>query len=70
MAQVYLFKNVVKEILDSRAKGELGGRAIPLSLANGNIDIQVNHELPPEVAKKLEEVKADIASGKLKIELK
>ncbi len=70
MAQVYLFKNVVKEIIDSRAKGELGGRAIPLSLANGNIDIQVNHELPPEVAKKLEEVKADIASGKLKIELK
>ena len=70
MAQVYLFKNVVKEILDSRAKGELGGRAIPLSLANGNIDIQVNRELPPEVAQKLEEVKADIASGKLKIELK
>lgn len=69
MAQVYLFKNVVQEIIDSRARGELGGRAIPLSLANGNIDIQVNHELPPEVAKKLEEVKADIASGKLKIEL-
>ncbi len=69
MAQVYLFRNVVKEIIDSRAKGELGGRAIPLSLANGNIDIQVNRELPPEVAQKLDEVKADIASGKLKIEL-
>ena len=69
MAQVYLFRNVVKEIIDSRAKGELGGRAIPLSLANGNIDIQVNRELPPEVAQKLDEVKADIASGKLTIEL-
>ena len=69
LAQVYLFKNVVREMLDSRAKGELGGRAIPLSIANGNIDIQINHELPPEVAQKVEAVKSDIASGKLKIEL-
>lgn len=56
-------------MLDSRAKGELGGRAIPLSIANGNIDIQINRELPPEVAQKVEEIKSDIASGKLKIEL-
>lgn len=69
LAQVYLFKNVVREMLDSRAKGELGGRAIPLSIANGNIDIQINRELPPEVAQKVEEIKSDIASGKLKIEL-
>lgn len=69
LAQVYLFKNVVREMLDSRAKGELGGRAIPLSIANGNIDIQINRELPPEVAQKVEEIKSEIASGKLKIEL-
>ena len=56
-------------MLDSRATGELGGRAIPLSIANGNIDIQINRELPPEVAQKVEAVKSDIASGKLKIEL-
>ncbi len=70
VAQVYIFKNVVKEIIESRAKGELGGRAIPLSLANGNIEMQINIPLPPEVAKKVEEVKADIISGKLAIDLK
>ncbi|NLL36569.1 MAG: BMP family ABC transporter substrate-binding protein [Fretibacterium sp.] len=68
-AQVYNFRNVVKDMIDSRAKGELGGRAIPLSLANGYIEIQINMPLPDEVMKKVEEVKAQLASGELKIEL-
>jgi len=51
--------------------GEHAGRvqAAPPTLTDGNIDIQINRELPPEVAQKVEEIKSDIASGKLKIEL-
>ena len=69
-AQVYRFENVVQEIIDSRAKGVLGGKAIPLSLANGYLEMQINLPLPPEVAAAVEKTKADIASGALKIEIK
>jgi basic membrane protein A len=68
-AQVYKFEAVVQEIIDSRAKGVLGGKAIPLSLSNGYIEMQVNHPLPPDVTEKYEKTKADIVSGALKIEL-
>lgn len=69
-AQVYRFENVVQEIIDSRSQGVLGGKAIPLSLANGYIEMQINIPLPPEVEKAVEKAKADIASGALKIEIK
>ena len=69
-AQIYKFESVVQEMLDSRAKGVLGGKAIPLSLANGYIEIQMNRTLPPDVAEKVEKAKADIASGALKVEIK
>ena len=69
-AQVYKFSNVVRDIIDARAKGELGGRAIPLSLANGYLEMEINQPLPEDVQKKVEEVKAQISSGELKIELK
>lgn len=69
-AQVYRFENVVQEIIDSRAQGVLGGKAIPLSLANGYIEMQINHPLPPEVQSTVDKAKADIASGVLKIDVK
>ncbi len=69
-AQVYKFESVVQEMLDSRANGVPGGKAIPLSLSNGYIEIQMNQPLPPDVADKVEKAKADIASGTLKIDVK
>ncbi|MDR1979404.1 MAG: BMP family protein [Synergistaceae bacterium] len=68
-AQVYRFEIVVQEMIDSREKGVLGGRAIPLTFGNGYIEMQVNLPLPPDVAEKVEKAKADIASGALKIEI-
>lgn len=66
-AHVYNFELVIRDIIDSRAKGELGGRSLPLNLANKAIRMEFNMPLPPDVAAKVEEVQNDIISGKLKI---
>lgn len=69
-AQVYNFTDVVKEIVDSHQKGELGGRAIPMTIENGLVLVEMNRELPPEVQTAFDKAKEDIVSGKIKIELK
>ena len=68
-AQVYNFEVVVQEIIDSRAQGVLGGKAIPLTFGNGYLEMQYNWELPQNVAEAVEKAKADIISGALKIDV-
>lgn len=70
VAQVYDFERVVREMMDSRAKGVLGGKAIPLSQANGYEYLEFNLPVPADVMQKVEAAKADIISGKLKIDVK
>jgi basic membrane lipoprotein Med (substrate-binding protein (PBP1-ABC) superfamily) len=66
---VYKFEAVVQEMIDSREKGVLGGKAIPLSLGNGYVEVEINQPLPADVQEKIEKAKADIVSGALKIEV-
>jgi basic membrane protein A len=68
-AQVYKFESVVQEMIDSREKGILGGKAIPLSLSNGYVEVEINRPLPADVMEKIEKAKADIVGGTLKIEV-
>ncbi|MDR1378479.1 MAG: BMP family protein [Synergistaceae bacterium] len=68
-AQVYKFEAVVEEMLNSRANGVLGGKAISLSLSNGYVAMEINQPLPADVMEKIEKAKADIISGALKIEV-
>ena len=68
-AQVYNFEGVVQEIIDSRANGVLGGKAIPLTLANGLITMQYSERIPQNVMEAVEKTKADIVSGALVIDV-
>ena len=72
-AQTYSFENVVKTMIDSRAKGVLGGEHLELSFANGGLNLVYNDELAAELSDeikaKVEEAKSALVDGSLKIGL-
>jgi len=72
-AQAYNFKKVVETMIDNRAKGVLGGQHLELTFANGSLDLVYNEELAaeitPEMKAQVEEAKAKITDGSLKIGL-
>ena len=72
-SQVYDWEKVVKQILDFRKQGTLGGKHLNLSLANGTLMLKFNPKLeskiPADVKAAVEKVQKDIASGALKVEL-
>ena len=72
-AQVYNWEKVVKNIIELRKAGTLGGKVLTLSLSDGTIELKYNPKLAdkiPAAAKAaVEQAKQDIISGKLKVEL-
>ena len=72
-AQVYHWEKVVTKIIDLRKQGTLGGQHLLLTLADGTIELKYNDKLadkiPAEAKAAVEQAKADIISGKLKVEL-
>lgn len=72
-AQAYDFEKVVEEMVASREEGVLGGKHLPLSFANGNLNLIYNDKttakLTDEMKSKVEEVKQEIISDKLDISL-
>jgi len=73
-AQAYNFKQVVMEMINSRAKGVMGGKHLELSLANGGLMMMLNEKIigniPAEAVKAMNAAKAKIIDGSLKVELK
>jgi basic membrane protein A len=73
-AQVYNFKNVVTEMINSRAKGVYGGKHIELSLSNGGLQLIFNDAIIGDVPKGVKQVvldaKAKIIDGSLKVKIK
>lgn len=72
-AQAYNFTKVIEEMIDSRAKGVLGGVHIPLTLANGMLQLvynpQLDSELTSEMKAKIESAQNKIIDGSLKISI-
>jgi basic membrane protein A len=73
-AQAYNFKQVVMDMINSRAKGVLGGKHLELSLKNGGLIMMINDKiagnLPKGAIDAMNAAKAKIIDGSLKIELK
>ncbi|PLX68768.1 MAG: BMP family ABC transporter substrate-binding protein [Denitrovibrio sp.] len=73
-AQAYNFKSVVMEMINSRAKGVMGGKHIELSLANGGLMMMFNDKImgniPAGAKKAVLDAKAKIIDGSIKINLK
>jgi len=73
-AQVYNFKNVILEIINSRAKGVYGGKHLELSFANGGLIFEFNEDIignvPAEAKKAVLDAKAKIIDGSLKVNIK
>jgi len=73
-AQAYNFKSVVLEMINSRAKGVLGGKHIELSLANGGLMMVFNDKIigniPAGAKQAVLDAKAKIIDGSLKVEIK
>ncbi len=72
-AQVYNFSNVVRQMIESREEGVLGGKHIPLSFANGYLSLVWNDKLSgvitQEIKDKVESAKQKIIDGEIEIEL-
>lgn len=72
-AQTYNWEKVVTKIIDLRKQGTLGGQHLTLTFADGTIELKYNPKLadkiPAEAKAAVEQAKADIISGKLKVEL-
>jgi len=73
-AQAYNFKQVVMEMIESRAKGVYGGKHIELSLKNGGLQMIFNEKLmgdiPAGARKAVMAAKTKIENGTLKLNLK
>jgi basic membrane protein A len=72
-SQAYNFKKVVETMIDSRAKGVLGGQHLELTFANGTLSLVYNEGLAAEITEemkaKVDEAKAKIIDGSLEISL-
>lgn len=68
-AMVYDFELVAEAILKNRAAGKIGGEFMPLTLANGGLRMEFNLPVPKAIMDKADAAKADIISGKLKVNI-
>lgn len=72
-AQVYNFKKLITDIIDSRAQNVMGGKHIMLDFENGSIDLKFNEklaaEITPEMKSKVDEMRKQLASGEKKIKI-
>ncbi len=70
-AQAYNFAKVIEEMIDSRSKGILGGKHIPLTLKNGMEAVvynpQLASEITPAMKAKIDAAEKKIIDGTLKI---
>ncbi len=70
-AQVYNFSNVVREMIESREEGVLGGKHIPLSFANGYLSLVWNDALSSvvsgDIRDKVEAEKQKLIDGELEV---
>lgn len=71
-AQVYNWEKIIAKMIEQRQKGDVSGKHLMLSFADGTLEIKYNPKLadkvPQAVKDEIEKLKKDIASGKLKIE--
>lgn len=69
--QVYVWDNVIKQIMDLMSKGTLGGQAFAINLQNGGEVIQYNpaYKLPDDVKKAADDTIKGISDGSIKVEL-
>jgi len=74
VSQSYRFDEVIESIIRFRTEGILGGKHLELTLENGYLELIYNpalkSELTPEMGKTINEAKAKIISGEIKVELK
>ncbi len=73
-SQSYKFDDVIKGIIKYRQEGIVGGKHLELTLENGFLEIVYNPKLvsalTPEMNEVINEAKAKIISGEIKVELK
>ncbi len=73
MAQTYLWKDVVRTMVDNRTKNIKGGQVLSLNLANGRIVMVLNPKLadkvPTALKAEIEQTQKDIARGKITVPL-
>ena len=71
-AQVYNWEKIVAKMIEQRQKGDVTGKHLTLSFADGTLEFKYNPKLadkvPQTVKDEIEKLKQDIASGKLKID--
>ena len=71
-AQVYNWEKIVAKMIEQRQKGDVTGKHLTLSFADGTLEFKYNPKLadkvPQAVKDEIEKLKQDIASGKLKID--
>lgn len=71
----YNYAAVVEALIAKRASGVKGGESLPLQFANGGFRFEFNPKmdakvLTPAIKKAVEKAKADLTSGKLKLDWK
>lgn len=73
-AASYNYTPIVEEMIQRREAGVLGGENIPLNMANGGFTYRFNDRvgpvLTPAIRKAVDKARADLRSGKLKIDWK
>lgn len=69
-SQVYDWTGILKEMIENRKNGKLGGDTFILELSNGGLKIAYNsaYTIPPEVMEAAEKAIADIIAGTIKVE--
>ena len=73
VAQVYNWEKVVGKMIEQRQKGDVSGKHLTMSFADGTLELKYNPKLadkiPQALKDEVENLKKDIASGKLKIDV-
>jgi len=74
-ASSYNYAAVVETLIAKRAAGVKGGESLPLQFSNGGFHFEFNPKMDPKVLtpaikKAVEKAKADLTSGKLKLDWK
>lgn len=71
--ELYLFENLIDELIKKRQSGTLGGESLQLTFANGQLDLVLNEKLKSQLTleslKKMEAVKEELKSGTKKVEV-
>jgi basic membrane protein A and related proteins len=70
-SEVYVWDNVIKQMMDLMSKGTLGGQAFSINLQNGGEVIQFNpgYQLPADVKQAADDTIKGISDGSIKVPL-